>query len=603
MGINLHRPRHQTWQYTTSTIRPAKPTLLMASQPPSLLSCGQMCDAGYRVLFEEGKAKIFEGDVTVHGKVLMEGKRERSTGLWTVPLDNKNQEWGNEYKSKRDEITSNVYEINKVHKSIQYLHAASGSPVPSTFIKATEACHFVTWPTLTELHVRKYLKKSEATIKGHLNQTSKNARSTRPKKKVTAPDEEVEYEPHITKRTNVAYAAKHELEGHTYTEFTGRFQTMSSRGYKYRLVLYDYDGKNIQAEPMKSRSDAETTRAYTKIYDELTANRLKPTFQKMDNEASTTLKHFLHSKDTKFQLVAPYVHRQNTAEREIQTFKHHFIAMLCSTDNQFPIHLYDRLIPQAAITLNLLRQLRLNPKCSAHAQLNGPLNYNTTPLAPPGTRVIINEKPDQGVSWSPHGLNGWYIGPEMEHYRAHRVYCSITRNGRISDTVEFLLQHCKVPGISSADAATIAAADFTHALQNPTPTTPFKQLGTERMQALQKLAAIFEEMVTQQARTPRVDTADQSSSPPLRVETLPTRKVTTTRVPTTLTRHPATTNDAPYRARRSPQDHNPPQVTKEERSYPLLAKALPKVELAHAVTNTVTSQHLEYRHLLMRLDL
>jgi hypothetical protein len=56
----------------------------------SLLSCGQMCDAGYCILFEEGKAKIFEGDVTVHGKVLMEGQRDRSTGLWTVPLDNKN---------------------------------------------------------------------------------------------------------------------------------------------------------------------------------------------------------------------------------------------------------------------------------------------------------------------------------------------------------------------------------------------------------------------------------------------------------------------------------------------------------------------------------
>jgi hypothetical protein len=39
----------------------------------SLLSCGKMCDAGHCVLFEKGKATIFEGDVTVHGKVLMEG--------------------------------------------------------------------------------------------------------------------------------------------------------------------------------------------------------------------------------------------------------------------------------------------------------------------------------------------------------------------------------------------------------------------------------------------------------------------------------------------------------------------------------------------------
>jgi hypothetical protein len=165
----------------------------------------------------------------VHGKVLMEGQMDRSTGLWKVPFDNKNQEWRNEYKRKRDEIMSNVYDINKFHEAIQYLHAKSGSPVPSTFIKAIEAGNFVTWPTLTAQHVRKYLEKSEAIIKGHLNQTRKNVRSTRPKKKVTAPDEEVEYEPHITKHTNVVYAAIHELEGHTYTNLTGRFTTTSSR--------------------------------------------------------------------------------------------------------------------------------------------------------------------------------------------------------------------------------------------------------------------------------------------------------------------------------------------------------------------------------------
>jgi hypothetical protein len=145
---------------------------------------------------------------------------------------------------------------------------------------------------------------------------------------------------------------------------------------------------------MKNRSDAEAIRAYSKIYDELTSKGLKPKFKTMDNEASTALKHFLHSKDIQFQLVPPHVHRQNAAERAIQTFTNHFVAMLCSTDTQFPIHLLDRLIPQAVITLNLLRQSRIKPKLSAHAQLNGLFDYNKTPLAPPGTKVIINEKVD-----------------------------------------------------------------------------------------------------------------------------------------------------------------------------------------------------------------
>jgi hypothetical protein len=188
------------------------------------------------------------------------------------------------------------------------------------------------------------------------------------------------------------YAAIHDVDGHMYTNLTGRFPKTSIRGYKYILVLYDYDGNSIQAEPMKNRSDAEVIRAYARIYDELTAKGLTPKIQTMDNEASTALKHLLHSKYIKFQLVPPHIHRQNAAERAVQTFKNHFISMLCSTDTQFPIHLWDGLIPHAVITLNLLRQSRINPKLSAHAQLHGIFDYNKTPLAPPGTKVIIHEK-------------------------------------------------------------------------------------------------------------------------------------------------------------------------------------------------------------------
>jgi hypothetical protein len=133
----------------------------------------------------------------------------------------------------------------------------------------------------------------------------------------------------------------------------------------------------------------------------------------MDNEASTALKHFLHSKDIKFKLVTPHIHSQKASERAIQTLKNHFVAMLSSTDTQFPIHLWDRLIPHAVITLNLLRQSRINPNLLAHAQLHGIFDYNKTPLAPPGTKVIIHKKPDHRGSWSPHGLKGWYVGPAM----------------------------------------------------------------------------------------------------------------------------------------------------------------------------------------------
>jgi hypothetical protein len=37
----------------------------------SLLPCEKMYDAGYNVLFDEGEAKVIEGNVTVHGRVVV----------------------------------------------------------------------------------------------------------------------------------------------------------------------------------------------------------------------------------------------------------------------------------------------------------------------------------------------------------------------------------------------------------------------------------------------------------------------------------------------------------------------------------------------------
>ena len=99
------------------------------------------------------------------------------------------------------------------------------------------------------------------------------------------------------------------------------------------------------------------------------------------------------SEEVDFQLTPPHIHRRNAAERAIQTLKNHFIAGLCSTDRQFPLHLWDRLLPQALISLNLLRSSRINPRLSAWVQVHGACDYNRMPMAPPGTRVLVHEKP------------------------------------------------------------------------------------------------------------------------------------------------------------------------------------------------------------------
>ena len=147
----------------------------------------------------------------------------------------------------------------------------------------------------------------------------------------------------------------------------------------------------IIPEPIKSQSEAELIRAYSVLHSKLTNTGLRPKFQMIDNECLSGLKDYMRREGITFQLVPPHLHQTNSAERAIQTFKDHLIAGTTSCDPYFPLHLWDRLLAQATLTLNLLRPSRINPRISSEAQLNGAVDFNRTPLAPPGTKALIYE--------------------------------------------------------------------------------------------------------------------------------------------------------------------------------------------------------------------
>ena len=95
----------------------------------------------------------------------------------------------------------------------------------------------------------------------------------------------------------------------------------------------------------------------------------------MDNEASSDLKTAMQSISIKYELVPPHIHRRNAAERAIWTFKNHFIAGLASLDPNFPMAQWDRLLHQAILTMNHLRNARANPNLSAHVYLHDVFNF------------------------------------------------------------------------------------------------------------------------------------------------------------------------------------------------------------------------------------
>eukprot|EP00957_Ditylum_brightwellii_P061397 4660441-Ditylum_brightwellii.AAC.1 len=62
-----------------------------------------------------------------------------------------------------------------------------------------------------------------------------------------------------------------------------------------------------------------------------------------------------------------------------------------------------------------------------------------------------------------------------------------------------------MPKAASKDAATHVALDLIHALQNPAPDAPFSQLGQKQMDALHKLADIFQTGLPQEKLAPALD--------------------------------------------------------------------------------------------------
>jgi hypothetical protein len=339
----------------------------------SLISIGKLCDAGCTAIFDEHKIIIQKETNTI-----LKGTRDLRTGLWRFPLAN--GPTTQKSTTKLQQLNS-AYDFTSIPALIKFLHAAAFSPVKSTWLKAIKNGFFQSWPGLTSQAVTKHFPQSEATTKGHMDQTRKNVRTTQTRANQPKVQREQEDEPKQEPNnasTQQLFAAITET-GKIYTDQTGRFPVTSSRGNKYILVLYNYDTNAILTEPLKNRTGNEILRAYQKLHTYLTNRGFKPRTHWLDNEASDALKQFNNQEQVSFQLVPPHMHRHNAAKRAIRTWKNHFVAGLCSTNTKFPMHLWDRLLPQVTITLNLLRPSRRNPQILAYQMLEGNYDFNSTP--------------------------------------------------------------------------------------------------------------------------------------------------------------------------------------------------------------------------------
>ena len=397
----------------------------------SLLSIGQLCNENCIAIFTKRLMLILH-----KGRVILTGTRNYSDGLWDVIGQDARSTQYKPTTRQSNSINLLTARDKSSHELANFLHACAGSPTIRTFQDAINNNFLATWPGIDKLNM-KYLITDHTNIAlGHLDQERKNVQST----KVSSDNSRT----HNILTKLIPFSAK-EM---SYGDLTGAFPYTSSRGYKYLYVMYDHDSNGILVEPLKNRNATTIVTAWKALFNRLTKHGHTTKMFVLDNEFSSQLKDTLTKAHLTFQLVPPHVHRRNAAERAIKTFKNHFLSVLATADNEFPITEWDRLLPQAEMTLNLMRAARCNPRLSAYTYLHGIHNFATTPLAPAGTKVVIHKKPQNRASWDYHGRTGWYIGPAPDHYRCFRCFIPSTGREIITDTLRFIPQKITFPHMS-----------------------------------------------------------------------------------------------------------------------------------------------------------
>lgn len=455
--------------------------------PTSLLSVGKVADDGNVSIFTREDVKVYkEHDVliTCKGEAILIGRRDER-GRYRIPLMQNRGKWQPRKPSKKAKQVlrqaNSVYDLPSIEEAVKWMHAVCGYPVKSTWLKAIRAGNFMGWPLLTERNVSKYYPETEETPKGHMSQTRKNVRSTK-----SAARRGLETPSTATlqgKKVRDVYMQVYDVRNTVFSDQTGQFPTRSQRGNKYIMVMVEIDSNAILVEPLKSRKDPELTRAYRAMMTRLQRAGIEPTKHILDNEISEAMKNIIKDEyKMTLELVPPGCHRRNAAEVAIRNFKAHFLSVLAGTATDFPASLWDRLLPQAEITINLLRQSNATPNVSAYAHLSGPFDYNKMPLAPMGCAVQVHEKTDKRGTWSYHSVDGWYLATSPEHYRTHRCHIKATKSERFTDTIQFNHKRITRPTVTHADKVMQAIADCAKAIKNISGSK-----GSDEMQQLVRL--------------------------------------------------------------------------------------------------------------------
>ena len=208
------------------------------------------------------------------------------------------------------------------------------------------------------------------------------------------------------------------------------------------------------------------------MYQWCTQRGYKPKVHKLDNETSKEVEAFISEQQAEIQYTPPDMHRSNPAERAIQTWKSCMKSTLASLPPKFPIGYWCRLLDQVDFSVNIVRPCRMNPLLSAWAAMEGEYHFDATPIAPPGSEMLMHEKPNRRRTFGYNAKKAFYTGPCFKHYRSFKGILPSTGAERISDTVRFQHHAVAIPQLTPADRILEATRELKLAIQQQPKSAP-----------------------------------------------------------------------------------------------------------------------------------
>ena len=113
--------------------------------------------------------------------------------------------------------------------------------------------------------------------------------------------------------------------------------------------------------------------------------------------------------------------------------------------------------------------------------MEGEFFFKATPIAPPGSAMLMQVKPGERASWQHNAKKAWYVGPCLKHWRSFKGALPTTKGERISDSVRFQHHAIAIPSLTPADRILEATRQLKDAIEMQPKRHPSDELRAIKM--------------------------------------------------------------------------------------------------------------------------